>query len=47
MVAHHEGGIHMAEYAVEHAENDEVRKMAAAVVAGQQSEIDELRDQLD
>lgn len=47
MVAHHEGGIHMAEYAVEHAENDEVRKMATAVVAGQQSEIDELRDQLD
>ena len=47
MVAHHEGGIHMAEHAVEHAENDEVRKMATAVVAGQQSEIDELRDQLD
>ena len=47
MVAHHEGGIHMAEHAVEHAENDEVRKMAQSVVAGQRAEIDELRDQLD
>ena len=46
MTAHHEGGIHMAEYAVEHAENDEVLKMATAVVAAQRSEIDELRAQL-
>ncbi len=46
MVAHHEGGIHMAEYAVEHGKNDEVDKMAASIVDSQQSEIDELRDQL-
>jgi uncharacterized protein (DUF305 family) len=46
MVAHHEGGIHMAEFAAENGENDEVRKMATAVVTGQQSEIDELLDQL-
>lgn len=46
MVAHHQGGIHMAEYAAENAENDEVRKMATAIVTGQQSEIDELLDQL-
>ena len=42
MVAHHEGGIHMAEYAVTNASNDEVIKMAKGTVAAQQSEIMDL-----
>jgi uncharacterized protein (DUF305 family) len=47
MVAHHEGGIHMAEYAAENAEHPEVVAFAEAIIHGQQGEIAELRDQLD
>ena len=43
MVAHHEGGIHMASYAAQHANVGEVRAMAASMVTGQQEEIAELR----
>lgn len=43
MVDHHEGGIHMAEYAAENAESAEVRRMATGMVEGQQGEIIELR----
>jgi uncharacterized protein (DUF305 family) len=43
MVAHHEGGIHMASYAADHANVSEVRAMAASMVTGQQEEINELR----
>lgn len=42
MVTHHEGGIHMAEYTVENAVNDEVIKMAESTVKSQQSEIIDL-----
>ena len=42
MKAHHEGGIHMAEFAMHNAINDEVVKMATATVAAQQSEIIDL-----
>ena len=42
MVAHHKGGVHMAEYAMTNAVNDEVVKMAAATVEAQQSEIIDL-----
>ena len=42
MKAHHEGGIHMAEFAMQNAINDEVVKMATATVAAQQSEIIDL-----
>jgi uncharacterized protein (DUF305 family) len=45
MVAHHEGGIHMAEYAMSNADNDEVIKMATGAVAAQQSEIIDLEKQ--
>ena len=46
MVAHHQGGIHMAEHAAEFAGTDEVRKMAASIVEGQQAEITELQQLL-
>ena len=47
MTAHHLGGIEMAEYAIEHAEYDEVAKMAAGMAAGQRSEITEMVGELD
>jgi uncharacterized protein (DUF305 family) len=42
MTAHHQGGIHMAEYAAEHAATAEVRLMADQMAGGQQEEIDEM-----
>lgn len=47
MVTHHEGGIHMAEYAVEHAESSEVTAMAASMAESQGHEIDELERLVD
>jgi uncharacterized protein (DUF305 family) len=47
MVAHHEGGIHMAEYAAEHGEHPEVVAFAQSIVQGQSGEIAELREQMD
>ena len=44
MITHHEGGIHMAEYAAAHANTSEVKAMAASMVTGQQSEIVELQN---
>jgi len=46
MIAHHEGGIHMAEFAAENAENDDVRGMARSIVRSQRGEIDEIRGEL-
>lgn len=43
MIAHHEGGVDMARYAAERAENPEVRALARSMVKGQTGEIDELR----
>lgn len=43
MVAHHQGGIHMAQHASEFAGTSEVRKMAASMVTGQQQEIEEMQ----
>ena len=42
MIAHHEGGIHMAEYVIENGANDDVKKMAEAMVKGQSAEVAEL-----
>jgi uncharacterized protein (DUF305 family) len=42
MIAHHAAGAEMAEYAVEHGENDEVREWARRMARGQRSEIVEL-----
>jgi uncharacterized protein (DUF305 family) len=46
MREHHLGGIHMAEYAAEHAGSEEVRKMAAAMAASQAEEIAEMEREL-
>lgn len=43
MIAHHQGGVHMAEYAVEHGSDDEVIAMARGMIVGQQAEIAELQ----
>jgi len=42
MTVHHEGGVHMAEHAVDHASMDEVRLMAEQIVRLQREEIVEL-----
>jgi uncharacterized protein (DUF305 family) len=47
MVAHHQGGVHMAEFAQEEADHSEVRDMAASVVEGQRAEIAELEGLVD
>jgi uncharacterized protein (DUF305 family) len=47
MTRHHLGGIEMADFAVEHAEYDEVIKMAAGMSAGQRGEINEMINELD
>jgi uncharacterized protein (DUF305 family) len=46
MSAHHEGGIHMADYAAEHAGTAEVRLMAQQMASGQREEIVEMRNLL-
>lgn len=42
MVDHHEGGIEMAEFAIDRAANDEVQLMAASMASAQRGEIAEL-----
>ena len=42
MIEHHAGGIHMAQYAQEHARLGDVRDLARAMAANQEMEIDEL-----
>ena len=44
MAEHHRGGIHMAAYAAEHAGTEDVRDLAATMVAIQGVEINEYRD---
>jgi uncharacterized protein (DUF305 family) len=41
MAEHHRGGLHMAEYAAEHASDDGVREMAARMARNQAQEINE------
>jgi uncharacterized protein (DUF305 family) len=43
MTAHHQGGIHMAQYALTHANVIEVRRFANAMIVGQTGEIDEMK----
>jgi uncharacterized protein (DUF305 family) len=42
MLRHHEGGIHMAEFAAAHAESQAIRDLAAKMVVDQQHEISDL-----
>jgi uncharacterized protein (DUF305 family) len=46
MSAHHQGGIHMAQYAATNADREDVRTMAAAMADSQADEILELQGQL-
>jgi uncharacterized protein (DUF305 family) len=46
MIAHHEGAIQMAEDALEKGSNSDVRALCEAIIAGQQAEIEEMRDLL-
>jgi uncharacterized protein (DUF305 family) len=43
MIAHHRGGVDMAQYALENAENDAVRSFAQSMIRGQSAEIAELQ----
>jgi uncharacterized protein (DUF305 family) len=43
MIAHHQGGIHMADYAAEHATTARVRELALAMSQNQTSEISEMQ----
>jgi uncharacterized protein (DUF305 family) len=47
MTAHHQGGIHMAEFAATEADNDEVRAMAESMATSQAEEIAELQGLID
>ena len=47
MVDHHEGGVHMAEFAAEAADSGEVRRMAESMAHSQQDEIAELQGLVD
>jgi uncharacterized protein (DUF305 family) len=42
MIRHHDGGIHMADYAAARAETRNIRNFARGMSASQRSEIDEL-----
>ena len=46
MVAHHQGGIHMAEYAAQHARRADVRNLAAGMATAQRGEIVDLQNAL-
>lgn len=43
MTAHHEGGIHMAEYAADEASNSDVRMLAASIARSQRDDIAEMQ----
>lgn len=47
MVPHHEAGVEMADYAVEHAGTEQVRQLAESISVAQQSELTVLNDLLD
>lgn len=44
MIVHHEGAITMAKQALQSAEHPEIRQLAEAIVAAQQTEIDQMQD---
>jgi uncharacterized protein (DUF305 family) len=46
MTAHHEGGVHMADYASAHAKDGEVKALAQAISSSQRDEIAELNQVL-
>jgi uncharacterized protein (DUF305 family) len=46
MIRHHEGGIHMAEFAVDHAETQDLRDLAARMIVDQKQQSTEMRQLL-
>jgi uncharacterized protein (DUF305 family) len=46
MIRHHLGGIEMAQYALDHAEVDQVRQLAETIVTSQQAEVSAMNDML-
>lgn len=46
MIAHHEGALQMAQDALEKGSNPDVRALCEAIIAGQQAEIDQMRNLL-
>lgn len=44
MIAHHEGGVEMADHAADHASNPEVVAMASSMARAQRGEISEMRE---
>jgi uncharacterized protein (DUF305 family) len=47
MINHHNGGIAMAQYVIEHGSNKDVISMAKSMIKGQQAEVNELQAILD
>ena len=47
MIPHHEAGVEMADYAVENASTEQVRRLAESISVAQQSELTVLNDLLD
>lgn len=43
MIAHHQGGVHMARYAADHAESQDIRELAGRMVVAQEGEINDLQ----
>jgi len=46
MINHHEGGVHMADYAAAHAENTDLRALAGRMVVDQRTEIGDYQSAL-
>ena len=46
MINHHNGGIAMAQYVIEHGSNKDVISMAKSMITGQQAEVSELQEVL-
>jgi uncharacterized protein (DUF305 family) len=47
MIPHHEAGVDMADYAIDHAETNQVQRLAESVSVAQQAELTVLNDLLD
>ncbi len=43
MITHHEGGIHMAQFAMDHAESQDIRDLASRMIVDQKNEINDMQ----